>query len=182
MIYLRLEIIKSKPCKSIKYLHTHYFIENRLVVIGGHGKSIEIINEAKDLTCSIPSYPTSEDEFSSTLIPTGILVCGGTYVNTCYQYKTSTSSWQSFPSMRRARGYFDMIYLNDVIWVFGGVSNGAGSYLEYFDMNSNRWTEQSMPFNVGHHCVAKINQHQLILIGGVVNSVSEKRYNRCIFS
>ena len=162
----------------------HYFIENRLVVIGGHGKSIEIINEAKDLTCAIPSYPTSQSEMSSTLIPTGILVCGGTYVTTCYQYKTSTSSWQSFPSMRTARGYFDMKYFNDVIWVFGGEgSSRARTTLEYFEMNSNRWTEQRMPIDVCHHCVAKINQHQLILTGGRQSgSVSEKIYDKCIIS
>ena len=132
----------------------------------------EIINEEKGLRCSIPSYPHSLWAHSATIIPTGILVCGGyryssNSMNTCYQYKQSTSSWHSFPSMTTPRYKFDMIYLNQGIWAVGGDGNSGSQYtMDYFNMTSNLWTKHSLPVYVYHHCLTQISEYQLILLGG----------------
>ena len=134
----------------------------------------EIINEEKGLRCSIPSYPHSLWAHSATIIPTGILVCGGhrysssnSYQYKCYQYKQSTSSWHSFPSMTTQRYNFDMKYLNQGIWVMGGDGSYGSRYtMDYFNMTSNRWTKRSLPFQIYDHCVSQISEYELILLGG----------------
>ena len=149
------------------------------MVIGGYRGSgygisgTEIINEEKGLRCNIPSYPYSLYRHSATIIPTGILVCGGSpssssNYNKCYQYKQSTSSWESFPSMKSKRYQFDMKYLNQGIWAMGGQGDSIGSYttMDYFNMTTNLWTRRSLPGYFYQHCIAQISEYQLILLGG----------------
>ena len=160
------------------------------MVIGGyqgssHGTSgTEIINEEKEMRCNIRSYPYALNRHSTTIIPTGILVCGGysssqqIHRNKCHQYKQSTSSWHSFPSMTTRRYHFDMKYLNQGVWAIGGSINQyiSQSYeyhttiitsMDYFNMTSNLWTRRSLPINgVAHHCLAQISEYKLILLGG----------------
>ena len=61
-----------------------------------------------------------------------------------------------------------MKYLNHGIWATGGVgSNGyrLGS-LDYYDMTRNVWEKKSMPISVSYHCLTKISEYKLILLGG----------------
>ena len=162
-----------------------YFLENRLVIIGGNGNSgyissTEIINEGKDLKCSIPSFPYGVSTPSTTITPTGILVCGGEiryrYSNKCYQYKKLTSKWLPFPSMTTQRSVFDMKYLNNGIWATGGTGgSGSKGSLDYFDMTLNYWTKKNMPIDSSYHCLTKISEHKLILIGGFQGYSVRKR-------
>ena len=167
----------------------YIFIENRIVVIGGYQGSsygtsgTEIINEEKQLTCNIPSFPYSVYHHSATIIPTGILVCGGissswSHYKKCYQYKQSTSSWESFPSMTTERYSFDMKYLNQGIWAVGGQGGSTSHYtMDYFNMTSNLWTRRALPVYNYEHCLTQISEYQLILLGGYTSgygsSVSE---------
>ena len=147
-----------------------------MVVIGGYlGRSwgtsgMEIINEEKELRCNIPSYPYSMYQGSATIIPTGILVCGGyqsSNYNKCYQYKQSSSSWESFPSMKTQRYGFDMKYLNQGIYAIGGHgSSGSQQTMDYFNMTSNVWTKHGLPVYVYEHCLAQLSEYQLILLAG----------------
>ena len=144
------------------------------MVIGGYqGSSYGISGtEILEKRCNIRSYPYALYQHSATVIPTGILVCGG-YSSSgaqdkCYQYKQSTSSWHSFPSMTTERYRFDMKYLNQGIWAMGGYeSSGSRVTMDYFNMTSNRWTKRALPFTTYGHCLAQISEYELILLGGI---------------
>ena len=108
VFYLSLKRITNEFPKHVKLNIFNYFvfIENRLVVIAGENygsiSSIELINERKDLKCNIPPFPYGVSLPSATILPTGILVCGGKNrggLNKCYKYEKLTSSWLPFPSM-----------------------------------------------------------------------------------
>ena len=72
--------------------------------------------------------------------------------------------------MTTVRNLFDMKYLDQGIWAVGGVGEARSkNTMDYFDMTRNVWTEHSLPFSVYCHCLTKINEHQLILLGGTVN-------------
>ena len=142
------------------------FIENRLVAIGGYGgyrtlSSVEVINERKKIICNVDSLPYGT---SATIIPTGILVCGGS--DKCHLYKKTTSSWHSFPSMTLSRQFFDMKFLNHGIWAVGGEGPGRRNTLDHFDLNERVWTRHDIPIHVHKHCLSKLTHDKLIVIGG----------------
>ena len=155
------------------------FIENRLVAIGGlyDRGSVEVINERKKIICNVDSLPYafSYDSYysSATVIPTGILVCGGDLhiANKCHLYKKTTSSWHSFPSMTMSRQFFDMKFLNQGIWAVGGMkvwneNGGRSNTLDHFDLKERVWTRHDIPIHVHAHCLTKLTHDKLIVIGG----------------
>ena len=178
--------------KNHLFSTTSIIIENRLVVIGGnptysrYSNVVAVIHEKKKLRCKVDSFPHDVNDHSATIIPTGILVCGGDYylsiigkTNRCYEYMRKTSSWQSFPSMTTARSCFDMKFLNQNIWAIGGFwsKNGldAGSTMDRFDFRTKVWTKHNIPINIRDHCIAKISHDKLIVIGGTLfGQVSEE--------
>ena len=137
------------------------------------------MEEEKPLSCSLDSFPYALYGHSATIIPTGILVCGGSSssgsTNRCYEYKKANSSWQSFPPMTTNRYFFDMKLLNQEIWAFGGMGGyRSETTLDKFDVHKNVWTKYSMPFRK-QYCLTKLTLDKLILIGGHgTTSVSEK--------
>merc|ERR1712062_51532 len=114
-------------------------------------------------------------------IPTGILVCGGHNPSSfirrsqriCHEYKKTTGTWESFASMTTERNSFDMIFLNQAVWAIGGrplwIGSEAETTLDKYDMNTNVWTKHNIPFEVSSHCLTKISDNRLILIGGSQN-------------
>ena len=151
-----------------------------MVTIGGYGdrraiSSVEVIHEEKKLSCNVDSFPYTLFGHSAAVIPTGILVCGGLGFggpkNRCYEYKKSTALWQSFPSMKAERQYFDMKFLNQGIWAIGGAD--SANTLDKFDIRTKVWTKHRIPISVYHHCLTKLTQEKLILIGGWQKRVSE---------
>ena len=163
-------------------------LENRLVIIGGAGfndslSSVELIHEGKNLSCNIASFPYALHAHSATIIPTGILVCGGWswsfegQTNTCYEYKKNTSSWHSFPSMTTKRAWFDMKFLNQGIWAIGGsITTGSDNSLDNFDFHTKVWTKHSIPINITSTCLAKLTPFKLIVIGGIQNSYARRGF------
>jgi len=159
--------------------------QNRLVAIGGSNRSgylssVEVVEVEKNIRCNIASFPYGLYEHSATIIPTGILVCGGWALslnnlrlgdlNRCYEYKTTTSSWQPFPSMTTSRRFFDMKFLNQGIWAIGGVvESGFENKLDNFDFHTNVWTTHDIPIDVTNHCLSKIAPDKLIIIAGRQN-------------
>ena len=152
--------------------------ENQLVIVGGGNygiqSSVEALNETQHLSCSIRSYPFAVFDHASTVTSSGILVCGGMGkgVNTCYEYKSTSNTWARMPSMTTARRGFGMIYQKQKVWVVGG-AGGPGSYtsMEIYDPNTNKWTQQSIPFSINQHCMTKLSSNQFILTGGRSNGV-----------
>ena len=160
------------------------FIENRLVTIGGRGdsgylSSIELTEVEKNQSCLVDPLPYALDSHSATIIPTGVLVCGGYSTSVekrCYEYKKATGTWESFASMTTARCYFDMKFLNQAVWAIGGLEGSeAETTLDKYEMHTNVWTKHNIPFDVYHNCVTEISDKSLILIGGEQNgTVSEE--------
>ena len=147
------------------------FIENRLVAIGGG--SVEVINERKKIIWNVDSLPYGTYGTSATIIPTGILVCGGDWQigNKCHLYKKTTSSWHSFPSMTLSRQFFDMKFLNQGIWAVGGTkaldnNGGRRNTLDHFDLKERVWTRHDIPIHVHAHCLTELTHDKLIVIGG----------------
>jgi len=105
-------------------------------------------------------------------------VCGGysvirtrnrhfAYEKRCYEYKKTTGSWEPFPSMTTKRDYFDMKFLNQAVWAIGGLGGSESTTtLDKYEIHSNVWTKHTIPFDVCGHCLTKISEHELILIGG----------------
>ena len=176
-----------------------------MIVIGRSRKirDVEVVQEGMDRTCrSVPSFPYYVDGHSATMIPTGILVCGGSrssYTETqcrlvhgsrmcsgirlidfkknlCTVYKKK--EWQSFHSMTTERSSFDMKFLNGHIWAIGGwghKSTRKEDTLEKFDLHTYNWTKHKIPFYVANHCQTKLTLDKLIVIGGQqTGPVSEK--------
>ena len=170
-----------------------------MLTIGGGGwswnwksrsfSSIEVTQVEKNQSCFVDPFPYTLKGHSATIIPTGILVCGGystTYEETeqrCYEYKKTTGSWEPFPSMTTKRYDFDMIFLNQTVWAIGGDGESKSTTtLDKYEMHTNVWTkhnifDSSNPFDVYDHCLTKISDDKLILIGGeqrVWREVSEE--------
>ena len=95
------------------FLTISIFIENRLVTIGGWGdsgklSSVEVTQIEKNQSCLVDQFPYALYEHSATIIPTGILVCGGYSTSSekrCYKYKKTTGSWETFASMTTNRHF-----------------------------------------------------------------------------
>ena len=166
-------------------INFNYFVSgNQLVIVGGWGpsgslSSVEALDEHQHLNCNIPSYPIVSSVHSSTVTSSGILVCGGSYGsryrNDCYEYRSSSNSWTSLPSMMTERYYFDMIDLKEKVYAVGGLG-GSGSYnsMESYDSSTRIWTKQSLPFSVWGHCITQLSENKFILIAGNSGSVVSK--------
>ena len=152
-----------------------------MVTIGGYGdsgriSSVEVIQVEKNQSCLVDPFPYVLNAHSATIIPTGILVCGGLSTSTekrCYEYKKTTGSWQSFASLTTGRASFDMKFLNQTVWAIGG--SGSEDTLDKYEMQTNIWTKHTIPFDMSNNCLTKLSQHELILIAGLQSwSVSEE--------
>ena len=161
------------------------FIENRLVTIGGirgnseYVLSVEVTQLEKNQNSEIllDRFPYALASHSATIIPTGILICGGygdgdgygyaRWEKRCFEYKKTTGTWESFASMTTYRDDFDMKFLNQAVWAIGGWgSRTARTTLDKYDINTNVWTNHSIPFDVHGHCLTEIIDDRLFLIGG----------------
>ena len=150
---------------------------NQFIIVGGGNygiqSSVEALNETQHLSCSIRSYPFAVSDHASTVTSSGILVCGGYKTRkNCYEYKPTSNTWARMPPMTTARRGFGMIYQKQKVWVVGG-SGGPGSdtSMEIYDPNTNKWTQQSIPFSISQHCMTKLSSNQFILTGGRSNGV-----------
>ena len=101
-------------------------------------------------------------------------MCGGYtggFRNDCYEYRSSSNSWTTMPSMTTKRYFFAMIYLKGKVYAVGG-DGGSGSInsMEIFDSTTRTWTKQSIPFSVYRHCITQLSANEFILIGGQSSS------------
>ena len=143
-------------------------------MIGGfksHGGDIaktELINEMMRSDCNVAPYPIPLHAQSSSIIPSGVVTCGGHsngYLKTCKRL-TKSGYWTNFPSMKSKRGYFDMKYMNGRLWAVGGLGGGKNTMESIEPNNENEWSIQSLPFNMTYHCMTALSDHQLLLTGG----------------
>jgi len=164
--------------------------EYQLVTIGGDGyldtglrgvlSSVEVTQVEKNQSCLVDSFPYDLREHSATIIPAGILVCGGVSMTKgdegkrCYKYKNY--SWESFPSMTTERNQFDMKFINQTVWAIGGDgASGSARTLDRFELHTNVWSKHNIPFDVQSHCLTEISDDKLILIGGHQNGLSSAK-------
>ena len=69
-----------------------------------------------------------------------------------------------------------MKFLNQTVWAIGGEGRyESETTLNKYEMHTNFWSKHTIPFDVARHCLTKISQDRLILIGGIEGrSVSEE--------
>ncbi|KAF5291930.1 hypothetical protein FQA39_LY14162 [Lamprigera yunnana] len=116
--------------------------------------------EKPDLYCTIKNMTSARCAVGCGNLQNTLLVCGGYDRIECLrsveQYIPETNTWKLAPSMREARGRFQIAVLGDKVYAVGG-SNGTTELdtmemldlsvgksflntIEYLDQNSNEWT------------------------------------------
>ena len=108
---------------------------------------------------------------SSVATDLGILTCG---VETGSAYTSGTTSkctlhtkegqTTSLPSMRKARYYFGLGIVNDLVYSVGGL--GEEATLEKMNYKTDsEWTLMDLPFSVRRHCLTTTTT-SLVITGG----------------
>ena len=98
----------------------------------------------------------------------GLITCGGydgsNILSKCHlQHKNGSTT--SLPSMQSERLYFGMVIISDVIYVIGGSS--SKTKMETMNLKTdNRWTQHDLPFAVYYHCVTRVGENKIVVIGG----------------
>ena len=149
-------------------------------------KSVEVINldeSNPNLICdNLPDLPTTIHRAIGHLyVKTTPIICGGytnVYSSECHTFVNGT--WMSSPSLNEARGYSASVIFSsegrvedDIILITGGQNNVEGvlSTVESFD--GQIWNETmfaDLPTTILLHCMVKINNSMLMLIGGTIDN------------
>ena len=144
-----------------------------MVAVGGWDGSstlsnIELISTKKDnVNCDPPDLPYAVRDHSTVASDHGLITCGGwdgRYLSKCHlQHKNGSTS--SFPSMQSKRRDFGMVIIFDVIYVIGGYP--SITKMETMNLKTdNRWTVHDLPFDVKYHCVTRLGENKIVVIGG----------------
>ena len=162
-----------------------FFEGENLVAIGGWDRSylydfIELISLKKDnVNCDPPDLPYVVYGHSTVASDHGIITCGGfdgsNALSKCHlQHKNGSTT--SLPSMQSERSSFGMVIISDVIYVIGGVS--SRTKMETMNLKTdNRWTVHDLPFAVSSHCVTRVGENKIVVIGGYDGSYVSKLRN-----
>ena len=113
---------------------------------------------------------------SSVGTPAGILTCGG-YINhasgrtsKCL-LQTKEGQTTTFPSMKRARYYYELGIVNDMVYAVVGL--GGETTMEKINFKTDsEWTLTDLQFSVYGHCLATTTK-SLVITGGYNNGVSK---------
>lgn len=101
--------------------------------------------EKPDLYCTIKNMSSARCAVGCGNLQNTLLVCGGYDRIECLrsveQYIPETNTWKLAPSMREARGRFQIAVLGDKVYAVGG-SNGTTELdtVEMLDLSVGRWT------------------------------------------
>jgi hypothetical protein len=169
------------PCLVIFLLGmTKLLVATGQQISGAPLASVEIINlddSNPNLICDNYS-----DLAVAIIAPTGQLfakqlpiICGGIggprYCD-CYSY--GNNKWQSIPSLRECKfGSASVVLSNpnmmdaEVLLVTGGNTGSVVSTVESYD--GKQWNQTmfaQLPSNIWYHCLVKINNTMLLLMGG----------------
>ena len=150
-----------------------FFEGDNLVAVGGDDVSsilsnIELISLQKDnVNCDPPDLPYGVYGHSTVASDQGLITCGGldgSFLSKCHlQHKNGSTT--SLPSMQSERRYFGMVIISDVIYVIGG--SPSRTKMETMNLKTdNRWTEHDLPFAVYRHCVTRVGENKIVVIGG----------------
>jgi len=158
----------------------------KLLVATGFSKSVEILNLDAlnpNLICDdLPSLPFSLYGATGQLhFKTTPIICGGSdtsYKSECHTFSNGT--WKSSPSLNEYRTYSaSAIFSNpnkeddDIILITGGCNGTTLSSVESYD--GQIWNEETfadLPNTVLLHCMVKLNNSMLMLIGGLFNNTN----------
>ena len=152
------------------------------MVIGGRNEdgvlsNIEAVSlQNEDFSCNPQHLPYGVADHSSVHVPSlkGVLTCGGWDENldgimrppdaTKCVLQTKDKAPTLFASMNKGREDFGMVSNGQKIFSFGGY--GRDLDMETIGMKGGQWEIESMPFNVNHHCVVRV-QERIIITGGM---------------
>ena len=106
---------------------------------------------------------------ASVVTPNGVVTCGGWASafegkKDCFRF-TNQNTWKPFPSMNKARAFFDMVVLGDDIVAFGGY-NFEDSYEMINWSNGDKWEVTNMNQRFYFPCVTKWNEEGIFITGG----------------
>ena len=131
--------------------------------------NIELIGLQNDnVNCDPPDLPYVVGRHSTVASEQGLITCGGwdgsNYLSKCHlQHKNGSTT--SLPSMQFERHSFGMVIISDVIYVIGGWP--STTKMETMNLKTdNRWTVHDLPFDVMDHCVTRVGENKVVVIGG----------------
>ena len=150
---------------------------SKLLVIGGFPN--EGMNEIIDLKngnnqCNnIGDEPSAKFKYGTVggLLSDQPVLCGGAYIDTNQCYTVKNIGPLLAGTLHENRMFSSSAVLNNSLWITGGFDGTSLSKTtEIFHLELGKSSPgPELPYPVYHHCVAKINDYQAIIIGGFFN-------------
>ena len=142
------------------------------LIVGGYDdnslKTTEIISQGH--TCSSNSLPSLSTGISwrPSLVHTSeeeTLLCGG-YGNEQKCLELKDNQWQEHSSLKNERIHASAVSTPGGIFIFGG--NDSRTTWEWLPKGTNQWQSgnSSIPGGFWRGCAVKINNYEILLIGG----------------
>jgi hypothetical protein len=177
-------------------------VNNKMYLIGGTSglpfvlryRSIEIYDPKTDSWEANP-IPMLSQRFACGTVSTGgkIYLIGGhdnnnKGISLVEVYDTKKGLWQRLADMPTARGRLTTTYLDGKIYAFGGYSsdyeaNSPISYIEIYDIATNRWSSAPVGFEKGFYSHSAIAYNDMIVLaGGVIRYDNPPTYNNKIIA
>ena len=158
---------------SIGYLIKCNFIlsDSSVTVIVGGGypsffDTVEVMGKSSH-GCIVSTLPYGISAYPSIAYHNEFLIlCGGSPPNDkkCLKYENGT--WSHFNDLLQRRSHAPHLVMGDSIFIFGGPQSPWSS--EYLKQGSTVWQEgPNIPTQFDGGCAVKINNKELLLIGGV---------------
>ena len=99
------------------------------------------------------------------------VICGGAYIDTNQCYTVKDQGTLLSGTLHENRMFSASAVINDSLWITGGFDGSSLSKTtEMFHLALGKSTPgPELPYPVYHHCVAKINDFQAMIIGGFYN-------------
>jgi len=149
--------------------------EMTALIVGGWDESgnnlkTEIIPQGRTCSNSVPSLPTGIS-WKPSLVQTSeeeILLCGG-YGNSQKCLELKNNQWQDHSNLKNKRTRASAVSMLGGIFLFGGRRSRSSTTWEWLPSGTNQWQSGniSIPGNgFKNGCVVKINDIEILLIGG----------------
>ena len=108
-------------------------------------KSVEKYDFEKGNWCKIEDMNQNRKAACAVFMPDGIYVMGGydgcQYLKSCEKYDFQGRKWKYISDMNYSKCHFSAVTSNDFqfIYTIGGYDSRPLSYIERFDVLSNKW-------------------------------------------
>ena len=153
--------------------------DNLVVIAGSDGSSYfndveHVSTQNNNNLCNPLDLDYTVAYHASVATDLGILTCGGSTASgdtsKCTML-TKEGQTTSFPSMTKARDYFGLGIVDDLVFAIGG--RGGLTTMETINIKTDsEWTLTDLPFGVYYHCLTTTTS-SIVITGGRYGEVSK---------